>query len=72
MAGCFRDSMTIFYAQQVSDGTLKIFAYLVLLEDPDSPPFIGIEEPENGLYHNLLEILAEELRDHAGARRNSP
>jgi len=60
------------YAQQVSDGTLKIFAYLLLLEDPDSPPFIGIEEPENGLYHKLLEILAKELREHAGATRNSP
>ena len=26
-----------FYAQQVSDGTLKVFAYLLLLEDPDTP-----------------------------------
>ena len=61
-----------FYAQQVSDGTLKMFAYLLLLEDPDSPPFICIGEPENGLYHKLLEILAEELREHAEATRDSP
>ena len=27
-----------FYAQQVSDGTLKVFAYLLLLEDPTPPP----------------------------------
>ena len=54
-----------FYAQQMSDGTLKVFAYLLLLEDPSPPPFICIEEPENGLYHKLLETLAREFRDHA-------
>ncbi|MDV2989866.1 MAG: AAA family ATPase [Dehalogenimonas sp.] len=56
-----------FYAQQMSDGTLKIFAYLLLLEDPLPPPFICVEEPENGLYHKLLEALARELREHAMA-----
>ena len=60
-----------FYAQQMSDGTLKVFAYLLLLEDPEPPPFIGIEEPENGLYHKLLEVLAQEFRDHASARGHS-
>ncbi|MAS44128.1 MAG: ATPase [Rhodobacteraceae bacterium] len=54
-----------FYAQQMSDGTLKVFAYLLLLEDPSPPPFICIEEPENGLYHRLLEALATEFRAHA-------
>lgn len=54
-----------FYAQQMSDGTLKAFAYLLLLEDPTPPPFLCIEEPENGLYHKLLEILADEFRQHA-------
>ena len=58
----FQDS---FYAQQMSDGTLKLFAYLLMLEDPTPPPFICIEEPENGLYHKLLEILATEFREHA-------
>jgi predicted ATPase len=54
-----------FYAQQMSDGTLKVFAYLLLLEDPTPPPFLCIEEPENGLYHKLLESLAREFREHA-------
>ncbi len=57
-----------FYAQQMSDGTLKVFAYLIMLEDPSPPPFICIEEPENGLYHRLLEVLAVEFRDHAKRR----
>ena len=58
-----------FYAQQMSDGTLKVFAYLLLLEDPSPPPFLCIEEPENGLYHKLLESLAEEFRSHATGRK---
>ena len=58
-----------FYVQQVSDGTLKVFAYLLLLEDPSPPPFLCIEEPENGLYHKLLESLAREFREHANGRK---
>lgn len=58
-----------FYAQQMSDGTLKVFAYLLLLEDPTPPPFICIEEPENGLYHKLLETLATEFREHATGKK---
>jgi len=60
-----------FYAQQMSDGTLKMFAYLLLLEDPTPPPFLCIEEPENGLYHKLLESLALEFREHATGRKGS-
>jgi predicted ATPase len=55
----------------MSDGTLKVFAYLLLLEDPDPPPFICIEEPENGLYHKLLDALATEFREHATGRREA-
>lgn len=58
-----------FYVQQMSDGTLKVLAYLLLLEDPSPPPFICIEEPENGLYHKLLETLAQEFRKHATGQR---
>jgi len=58
-----------FYAQQMSDGTLKVFAYLLMLEDPTPPPFVCIEEPENGLYHKLLGTLADEFREHATGRK---
>jgi predicted ATPase len=67
--GAFKDP---FFAQQMSDGTLKVFAYLLLLEDPEPPPFICIEEPENGLYHKLLETLAQEFRTHATGKKNAP
>ena len=59
-----------FYAQQVSDGTLKLFAYLLLLEDPTPHPLLCIEEPENGLYHKLLETLANEFREHGSRGRS--
>jgi predicted ATPase len=67
--GAFTDP---FYASQMSDGTLKIFTYLLLMEDPDPPPFICIEEPENGLYHGLLDSLANELRNQATGKKNAP
>ncbi len=49
-------------ARFASDGTLKMLAYLILLHDAASPPFIGIEEPENFLHPRLLGELAEECR----------
>ena len=58
-----------FYARQMSDGTLKVFAYLLLLNDPAPHPFLCIEEPENGLYHKLFEALAGEFREHTRQRR---
>jgi predicted ATPase len=60
-----------FLAQQMSDGTLKVFAYLLLLSDPSPSPFLCIEEPENGLYHKLLEILAKQFREHTEKKSNS-
>ena len=51
-----------FYQQDMSDGTLKMLAYLLLLEDPEPPPLVGIEEPENGLHHQLFEPLALEMK----------
>lgn len=49
-------------SKYASDGTLKMLAYLTLLYDPQPPPLIGIEEPENQLYPHLLPELAEECR----------
>ena len=54
-------------ARFASDGTLKMLAHLVLLNDPVPPPFIGIEEPENFLHPRLLYGLAEECRQASGA-----
>ncbi|MBX2841795.1 MAG: AAA family ATPase [Flammeovirgaceae bacterium] len=57
--GSFKDP---FIARYVSDGTIKMFAYLILLYDPFPHPLLAIEEPENYLHPDLLIELAEELR----------
>ena len=54
-------------AKFASDGTLKMLAYLTLLYDPEPPPLIGIEEPENQLHPRLLPELAEECRNAAAS-----
>lgn len=53
---------TPFLDRFVSDGTIKMFAYLALLHDPSPHPLLCIEEPENQLYPKLMEELAEEFR----------
>lgn len=60
--GIFKDP---FIDRFVSDGTLKMFAYLVLLHDPSPHPFLCVEEPENQLYPRLLPELAEEFRTYS-------
>ena len=47
-------------ARFASDGTMKLLAYLVVFDDPEPPPLIGIEEPENFVHPGLLRELAEE------------
>ncbi|MDR1009343.1 MAG: AAA family ATPase [Rickettsiales bacterium] len=54
-----------FLAKFVSDGTMKMLAYLVLLYDPNPFPLLCIEEPENQLYPSLLETLSEEFRAYS-------
>ncbi len=58
----FEDPFLVHY---VSDGTIKMLAYLVLLYDPNPHPLLCVEEPENQLYPRLLEELAEEFRAYA-------
>ncbi|OQX02978.1 MAG: chromosome segregation protein SMC [Thiothrix lacustris] len=60
--GSFKDP---FIDRYVSDGTIKMFAYLVLLYDPTPHPLLCVEEPENQLYPTLLWELAEEFRAYA-------
>lgn len=54
-----------FVARYVSDGTIKMFAYMILLHDPEPHPLLCIEEPENFLHPDLLLQLCEEIREYA-------
>ncbi|PWK23353.1 putative ATPase [Arcicella aurantiaca] len=60
--GSFKDP---FISRYVSDGTLKMFAYLVLMNNPQKHPLLCIEEPENYLHPELLRQLAEEFREYS-------
>lgn len=55
-----------FYSQRMSDGTLKLFAYYLLLHEKNPRQLVFIEEPENGLYHHYLGNLAEEMKKEVG------
>ena len=44
-----------------SDGTLRLAAYYTLLNQPELPPFIAIEEPERNLHPRALTDLAKIL-----------
>ena len=57
--GSFKDP---FIDRYVSDGTIKMFAYLVLLYDPNSPTLLCAGKPENHLYPSLQRDLADEFR----------
>ena len=57
--GNFKDP---FVSRFVSDGTIKMFTYLLLLKDPEKHALLCVEEPENQLYPQLLFELAEEFR----------
>lgn len=60
--GAFEDP---FLARYVSDGTIKMLAYLTLLYDPEPHPLLCVEEPENQLYPSLLLELGEEFREYS-------
>ncbi|MEZ4400501.1 MAG: AAA family ATPase [Kofleriaceae bacterium] len=60
--GVFEDP---FLARHVSDGTIKMLAYLVMLHDPSPHPLLCVEEPENQLYPSLLYELCDEFRAYA-------
>lgn len=60
--GSFKDP---FIARYVSDGTIKMFAYLILLYDPTPHPLLCVEEPENQLYPSLLTELLDEFKQYS-------
>jgi predicted ATPase len=54
-----------FVSTYVSDGTIKMFTYLLLLSDPERHALLCIEEPENQLFPKLLAGLVEEFRQYS-------
>ena len=46
---------------KASDGTLRLIAYYILLNKPEIPPLIAIEEPERNLHPGALTDIADVL-----------
>lgn len=46
----------------MSDGTLRVIAYLILLYQSEIPSLIGIEEPERNLHPGLLKDVASIMK----------
>ena len=55
-----------FFFFLMSDGTLKLFAYYLLLHERNPRQLVFVEEPENGLYHKYLASLAIEMKRNVG------
>ena len=51
--------------QSASDGTLRLVAYNILLNEPELPPLIAIEEPEQNLHPGALTDIANVLEQIA-------
>ena len=50
-------------ASHLSDGTLRYLCLLAILNDPDPPPLVCLEEPELGLHPDILPTVGELLID---------
>jgi len=48
-------------AWAMSDGTLRLLAYLAVIYSPSPPPLACFEEPENYIHPHLLKLIAELL-----------
>lgn len=59
----------LFNASQISDGSLRLFALLVALYQPEGPSVIGLEEPEQNINPALVTVLCDAIKDVAGERQ---
>lgn len=51
--------------KRASSGTLRLIAYYILLNDPELPPLVAIEEPERNLHPGALNDVANVLEQLA-------
>lgn len=48
-----------------SSGLKKLYTILLLLEDPNPRSLVCLEEPDGGLYHDMVDTLSLAIRDYA-------
>lgn len=52
-----------FFAQDLSDGQLRFLSLVTLLQSPEPPAVLLIDEPEESMHPELLALLADLLRE---------
>lgn len=52
-----------FLDQRHMSGSMRLFSLLLLLLDPKPRPLICLDHPDNGLYHDAIDILTFEMRE---------
>ena len=53
---------TPFYLNEMSDGTVRMLCWAIILHSPFLPPLLSIDEPEIGLHPAWMPILAEWIK----------
>lgn len=51
-----------FYLNEMSDGTVRMLCWAIILHSPFLPPLLSIDEPEIGLHPAWMPILAEWIK----------
>lgn len=51
-----------FYLNELSDGTVRMLCWAIVLHSPYLPPLISIDEPEMGLHPAWMPVLAEWIK----------
>ena len=54
-----------FYLDEMSDGTVRMLCWAVILHSPQLPPLLVIDEPELGLHPAWLSVLAQWIKQAA-------
>ncbi len=54
-----------FYLNEMSDGTVRMLCWAVILHSPDLPALLAIDEPELGLHPAWLSVLAQWIKKAA-------
>ena len=49
--------------KELEESPDKLFLYLLLLRDPNPHSTIFIETPDKDLYHDMVDVLADEMRE---------
>ena len=58
----FKKMKEPFYLNEMSDGTVRMLCWAIILHSPFLPPLLSIDEPEIGLHPAWMPILAEWIK----------